>query len=177
MHRKRTAADANLLSVDRPKRSNRRGAHLAPNIEEQARFRAAINNVEVVSYAFSKLHSPPGSLEMRFWPSATDEVEDRVPLPTAADQARYKAWIVSMAQRIHEAVDGVKRSSPLRVNCEMGQARSPSCILAWLRLYHGLQKEHLHWALEALQTHNEGAGHKQSMRGSLERFQGLLECL
>ena len=177
MPRKRKAADDNLLSVDQPKRSNRRGAQLAPDIEEQVRFRAVIDNVEVVSYAFSKLHSPPGSMEMRFWSSATDEVEDRVPLPTAADQARYKGWVVAMAQRIHEAVDGVKRSSPLRVNCEMGQARSPSCILAWLRIYHGLQKEHLRWALEALQTHNEAAGHKQSMRGSLERFQGLLESL
>jgi hypothetical protein len=178
---KRLAVDANLstLSSDdrRSKRVNRSGARAVPNDDEQVRYRTAIDLVEVVGYAFSREHSPPGSMDMRYWPTATDEVEDRVPMPTSADQALYQGWVKAMAKRIHEAVDEVKSSSPLRVNCEMGQARSPTCILAWLRIYHGLKKEHLQWALNSLQSRNEAAGHRQSMRGSLERFQSLLESL
>jgi hypothetical protein len=98
---KRLAVDANLstLSSDdrRSKRVNRSGARAVPNDDEQVRYRTAIDLVEVVGYAFSREHSPPGSMDMRYWPTATDEVEDRVPMPTSADQALYQGWVKAMA--------------------------------------------------------------------------------
>jgi hypothetical protein len=159
------------------RRSKRLLCLAEPDANEQKRFCTMIEQVEVVSFAYAKVNTPPESLELRFWPTDKNEIEDRMPMPTKADQERYRGWAIAMAKRLHEAVDGVNRSTPVRVNCEMGQARSPTIVLAWLRLYHSLHVEHLDWALHALEMHNKTLGHKQSMKGSLERFRDLLESL
>ena len=157
-------------------RPRRGAAPEEPDKEQKEQLLAAIRRVEVVSRAFADAHTPPGSLEVRFWPTVDEEVEDRVPEPSPADQLLYRNWVTDMARRLHDRVE-VRNVPVQRVNCRMGQARSPTVVLAWLRLYHGLQPQHLRWALAALQANNKAAGHVQPMDGSLDRFQGLLESL